>query len=353
MVQLRVITVKKMIKHLLYNRSRRQNILTIIGVMLTFTSAGQVPASVKTPVSLPHTRKDISFSIKKTAVVWFGDRAEATVYWEYHEPADKWRIEYIAPTRAKGRILVQRRSTIWQWEPNRKKIFVTSGDPPVDDFVTIQPLILQNYRVDVVSTDKIEGSRHCRLLKMTPRCANRSLWMLWEDKETGIILKRERSSPHGELEMVSQTLEFHPGAIDAGKFDPKQLPHGQIVNRTVSRKNLSHDKIKDLTGMLPPTHLPGGFCLHSTSLTDHPDVVHITYSDGIAVLSLFTSKGSTPNPVDHDRGRTIQFGNREAFVSSFGPFCSIGWSKGQFRYTLVGSVSERVLIESAKPFSRI
>jgi len=158
-------------------------------------------------------------------------------------------------------------------------------------------------------------------------------------------LKRERSDSHGNLEMVSQCIEFKPGAIDPALFQPDRLPKARTICRMMSPRQLSPEHISKLTGIPIPRTLPGGFKLCSSALvSSNPQTAHITYSDGLAVLSMFTSRET--KPLDRKQGRDVQIGSIQALVASCGPYSSITWSHAKRQYTLVGNVGQGTLINT-------
>lgn len=298
---------------------------------------------------VPHTTRDIPFAAKKTAVMWVGDKTQATVYWEYHMPQNRWRIEYLAPSRAKGRVMIQNGSTIWQWEPARKAVFVTTGDIVVDSSERIVPLLIRNYRIDALSQKRTVAGRLCQILKVTPRHRGKSRWIIWTDKSTGMILRRERYAPDGSYELVSNCTEFRPGQVNPSLFDPKRLPSGKIVNRTLPRKWVSQYALKDWPDMIRPRSLRQGFELHSTTiLSERPLTIHLAYSDGLAAVSLFATQAASANRADLKNGHRIRLGNTDAIATMVGSAAAISWSSGRFRYTLVGDASESALAGIAR-----
>lgn len=324
----------------------------LLGMTMASSSAQAVPERDLTPPA-PYASRDRSFSMRKEAAAWIGGKTVATVYWEYHAPPDRWRIEFLAPKTARGRVMIQRKSTIWQWEPSRGAVFVTKGDLPIDDAERIVPLISRNYRIHTDRPDSIEAGHKCHVLRLTPKFRGKPKWLLWVDRETGMILKRERYGSHGELEMASHCLEFRLTPVSPAKFDPKSLPKGSVISRRRQRVPSSRSELRRLIGITPPVLLKGGFRLHSMStLPDQPKTAHITYSDGIVTLSMFASRGSRLNAADLRKGRHMHIGNSDAVASDLGQFTSVSWLDDGFVYTLVGEVSQQAITEIARSVAR-
>ena len=326
-------------------RSRR--IITWAGLGLSLLCAGANLSAAGSSTPIPYAGRDISFKAKKSATLWWNGKTEAVVYWEYHAAPDKWRVEYLAPASARGRVMIRRGGTIWQWEPRQKRVYVTSGDELVDEADTLDPLLSKNYNIQSISKTKREADRWCSMLRVTPRHEGKSKWLLWTDRDTGIILKRERYGPHGELEMALQCLEFIPGKQDSTLFDSKHLPAGKIVKRNWPGKNPSQAELRDILGINPPSELEGGFKLRSSAIVGNPQTAQLMYTDGLLTISLFASPAGSPSKSNRDHGHPVRLGKLDAVASTFGHLASVTWHVGKHSYTLVGGVGEHQLLDIA------
>jgi anti-sigma factor RsiW len=112
------------------------------------------------------------------------------------------------------------------------------------------------------------------------------------------------------------------------------------VKRTWSGKRVSFLELKRLIGVSLPAKLTGGFKANSTSVVrSSPVTAQLTYTDGLASISLFASAAKTDaSPGEQVRHKTTTFGH----------LTSVSWQADKLSYTLVGDVSQRALLDIAK-----
>gem|GEM_PF-2636545 len=328
------ITISKSLRHAL--------VLLMGSLILTGPWGLRVMWACKDTRSLYATENTPFYAIK-TAMAWLGGKTMATVYREYYSPPDKWRIEYLAPTSAKGRIIIQRGSTIWQWEPAEKKVFITTGDVPTPRVDKLQPILEQNYKTEILAEKKTEAGRPVKVLQLTPLYPGKSKWIIYLDLETGVILRRERRTATGKYELISHCQEFRPGQQDARLFDPERLPCGKTVRRTWSGRRVSLSDLKKVVGVSLPATLPGGFKVDAVSVVhSSPLTAQLTYTDGLASVSLFASPS-----------KDTASGEESKYKSSvFGHLTSVSWQASGITYTLVGDVSRCILFRIADSLKR-
>lgn len=301
------------------------------------------------PLALkPFATRPVEFSGIKEAMVRLDGRMISTRYRVYHAPPDKWRIEYLVPVEARGRVMIRDGDSTWQLEPSEKRIFVTSGDVGIENYEEVDSLLLTNYTLKPVFA-AVQAGRKCEIMQLIPKHPGKSSWRIWVDNQIGNILRRERYASDGKVDMASQFTEFKPGRVDPGLFDNRRLPNYEVVNRTWGIKMLGEGETFRLAGIKPPRTLPGGFHLRSAcQVSGHPGSVQLTYSDGFCAVSLFAYAGRTyGQPISKDARHTA-IGRVPAHVETYGYLTSLYWQSGDHNYTLIADIGEPVMIDMAK-----
>src|SRR5665213_3387373 len=64
-----------------------------------------------------------SFSGTLTSLVYTSDRAESTVVNIDHLAPSQWRIWYVAPADAYGRLIISNEAVTYQYEPSANKVY--------------------------------------------------------------------------------------------------------------------------------------------------------------------------------------------------------------------------------------
>lgn len=296
----------------------------------------------------PFATRPVEFSGTKEAMVRLDGKLISTRYRVFHAPPDKWRIEYLSPAEASGRVMIRDGDTTWQLEPAEKRIFVTSGDVGIENYEQVDSLLLANYTIRPISA-AVQAGRKCQMMQLIPKHPGKSSWRIWVDDRIGNILRRERYAPDGKVDMASQFTRFEPGRVDQRLFDSSRLPRYEVVNRTWGIHMLGEGETFRIAGIKPPQTLPGGFHLRSAcQVSGHPGSVQLTYSDGFCAVSLFACADQTYGQPISNHARHALIGDVSGHVETYGYLTSLYWSSGKYNYTLVADIGERVMIDMAK-----
>jgi sigma-E factor negative regulatory protein RseB len=112
----------------------------------------------------------------------------------------------------------------------------------------------------------------------------------WLDRQTKLPLRRQLFGSHARI--VSD-ISFASLRIGAGSLDGMPAALAQPWTR-----QLSHAAVSSLRaqGWPLPVELPGGMMLFAASATPAPtgQVIGLSYSDGLSVISLFVQRGDLP-----------------------------------------------------------
>jgi len=200
------------------------------------------------------------------------------------------------------------------------------------------PLVVRNYRIRLVGSNPVAGRPAC-CLQLSPLVADRSSWRLWVDQATGLVLRRESTSPEGKVQFVEylSDLKFNP-PLSRALFVPPA--------KTGAPRQVLSLPVPDLEKRLGcrialPRRLPAGFVLIDSRLVQvaQDTFAHLYFSDGLNGLSLF----ELPARAD----RAGQQRTRTAWLVSGLLADALTWSSSGMHLTLVGALPETLLREIA------
>jgi len=270
----------------------------------------------------------------------------------------RYRMEYLEPEEAKGRIVYSDGQTQWQFEPRHKLLATTNLIPEsAQNERDTEDLIAQNYKIVLVSEDERVAGRTAYLLELLPRQEEKSSQKRWIDRQTFRTLRVETHYPDGILaRMVAYTDLTLPAKVSPSDFVPPSTPlHPGLVpvttpvSSTVLPLPASNDTRPALTGSLHALglHAAGtaGFQLTqvASSAVKQARTAHLLYSDGIETISIFVQNGQMPALANAPGWHEIQIGTRKAFENLDGHLDAIVWTQNGYRYTTVSHLGPRAL----------
>jgi len=314
---------------------------------------------------------------------------------------DKQRIEFVWPSEISGMGMVINGEERWSFRGDRGRGGRPFLAPPpnrmMDDFPlkNIQRL-LRNYDIRVLDGGNI-ADRSTYLLEIDPKVVGKPSRKIWVDKETSIILKVENYGSQKRLMgfYAYSRINYKP-EIDETVF---QRQHKQDEERTQrierGRKELWNDsqgkpnlaKIRKTAqlGVIIPDQLPAGFALQSIQALRFGERrnVHLRYTDGLAVISVFQSlskdggrsggregrppgmgrpqRSGRPSGADRPQRSDRSSGSDANFekviangvefeVMTKGPTIILRWSFNTVFFTLMGELDQKQTIEMASSF---
>lgn len=312
---------------------------------------------------------------------------------EYRKAPDKRRIEVVSPSDFTGLGMVMSGEKSWRLESSEKKRFPFHFLPP-DQLEDTQfhnlNLLLKNYKVRVFDGGSV-ADRDTYLIEITPKRPNRPSRKIWIDAEKGVPLKSELYDAQKVLRRLTaySNINFGP-TIDEKLFkNPRKFwdikkrprgPHGEeIWNQGQGKPDVAKIRDKAQFSVILFEQLPGGFSLQSINTIefDKAKNVHLRYSDGLTVLSVFQSPFDRPPgpdrrpggpPPDREKPREepppgpppggpekdekININGIECKVLSMGPITIFRWRKGSIYFTLISEATQKEMIGIATKFIR-
>ncbi|MBV8081408.1 MAG: outer membrane lipoprotein carrier protein LolA [Candidatus Eremiobacteraeota bacterium] len=295
----------------------------------------------------------VSFSGSVTTLVYGGTSTSATVVRIEHKAPNDWRLWYVAPADAYGRLIISNESVAYEYEPTTGKVF--SNDwASLSPFATTLDVgrIKRNYTIQVTEHAAVAG-RSAHMLSLTSNYSHALVLRLWVDSPTGIILRRE--TYHGDGTIASKT-EF-----DSIRF-VKDLPDDLFkmtvpVGMTLSpgaEYGASTTAMDSLVGKLNfkpvgPRELADGFTFEKGSTADRGGVqtVQFVYSDGLRSLSLFENPTGRYPTFDDPAPKPMAVGKLDGkYVTSAGQTL-LSWNDNGLNFTLVGDLPAKELAHIA------
>jgi outer membrane lipoprotein-sorting protein len=227
-------------------------------------------------------------------VVYTSDRAESTVVNIDHRAPSQWRIWYVAPADAYGRLIISNETVTYQYEPTANKVYAnnwSSNDIALGDALDTTR-IEKNYAIEVGAATTVAG-RAVHNVTITSKHSGTLVERLWADDQTGLILRREIY--HADGTIASKTSFDNVRTV---KSLPKDLfnlsiPTGMtLVPGATYAKRASSDVAATAAlsfTVVRPKLLPDGFVLTHESVDMHDTVqtLQLVYDDGLRDFSLF------------------------------------------------------------------
>lgn len=300
-----------------------------------------------------------SYTGTLTSVVYTSDRAESTVVNVDHLAPSQWRIWYVAPADAYGRLIISNETVTYQYEPSANKVYAnnwsTSSLELGDALDTAR--VEKNYAVQIGAGTSAAGHA-AHILTMTSKHSGTLVERLWIDDQTDLILRRE--TYHADGTIASKTSFDNVRAV---KSLPKALfdlsiPAGMtlVPGATYATKAASDvAATASLTfTVVRPKFLPEGFSLAHESVGVHDDVetLQLVYDDGLRDFSLFENATGRMPKFENGSPHPIPVGDNDGFYAEIGGETIVSWDSAGLNLTMVGDLPAKELSQigaSLKP----
>lgn len=195
-----------------------------------------------------------------------------------------------------GMITARDGKTGWRYDPSSHRLELLTYPAKGVGALNWMALILNNYNVEGVRSDKVAGTP-AWYLEVRPKNPGRPMKRLWVDKETYLPLRQELWNPNGRLVSVTEAMG-RPTPIPAGDFAILKPLFGRDVTVVQWDKDylLPETEISTALGF-PLARLPQaprGFAPVGTYLSIRPETlgtgVRWELTDGIATINVYQTR---------------------------------------------------------------
>lgn len=290
----------------------------------------------------------ISYSGVVTTVVYSRDAAESTVAKIEHQAPHSWRIWYLAPSDAFGRLVVSNETSTFQYEPRHGRVFRNDWSESAPDVA--QPmdaaLVEKNYTVEAGATSSVAG-RTTRTVSLTSKHTGAVVERLWIDTSTKLVLRRETYHADGSIESKSTFDNIRIGVSLPPELFKMTIPSGMVLKQGADYGHSTSDiaalHASSKFRFADPHSLPYGFQLQSGSLSSHDgvDAVQLVYGDGLRTFSLFEYANASMPRFDRVTPKPIQIGAATGQYADVAGEALASWTNGGLIFTIVGDLGEK------------
>jgi outer membrane lipoprotein-sorting protein len=290
----------------------------------------------------------VSYYATLTTIVYEGDHAESTVARIDHRAPNLWRMWYMAPADAYGRLLVSNEQEVYQYEPSENRVIShdwSTTAPGVALPVDIDA-VLKNYNVEVGPGSPIVG-RPTLVLSLVSRYNGNVVQRIWIDDATKLIMRREDYNAEGAVTMQTTFDSLKIGANFPPGLFALTVPKGMTLVRGFDYGKSTQNtaqllKIAKFTFAMP-RYLPEGFSLLSGSVAERNGVqtVQLVYGDGLRTFSLFENATARLPNFDPTTPKPVKVGSWAGEYADLDGQTLVSWNAGGLNLTVVGDLSEK------------
>jgi outer membrane lipoprotein-sorting protein len=262
----------------------------------------------------------------------------------------RYRMEYLLPPEARGRIVSSDGRTQWQYEPRRNLLAVTPLIPESEQNERdTEDLVDRNYKIVLVSADESIVGRPAYLLELLPRQEGKSSQKRWIDHQTFKTLRIETHYPDGILaRMIAYRSVELPAVVTSADFVPPQSAHvKRISSPPTSNVFPVRNDSPSVSGLGLSAEGALGFRLTQVASSSvdraRTRTAHLLYSDGIESVSVFVQNGGFPVPAAAPGWHSIKISDHTAFENLDGHLDAVVWTQGNYRYTAVSHLGPSAL----------
>jgi outer membrane lipoprotein-sorting protein len=290
----------------------------------------------------------VSYSSTLTSVVYEGDRAVSTVTRVEHKAPHAWRIWYLAPADAYGRMIVSNESLAYQYEPTLNRVIKhdwSSSAPGIATPVDV-PRVESNYSVEIGPRASVAG-RQTVSLSLVSRHTGEVVQRLWVDGQTDLILRRETYTSQGSVASKSSFDSIRIGVDQPQALFDLTVPSGMTLVDSPNFGKSTTDTASLVRGLnftfAAPKYLPDGFALERGSVESHQGVntVEFVYGDGLRMFSLFENASGRLPRFDRASPKPISIGTAEGQYADLAGQTLVSWNAGGLNLTIVGDLSSK------------
>ncbi len=265
-------------------------------------------------------------------------------------PPESRRIEYLAPERLRGRLLVSDDRQQWQYDPRSRSLhhrLLLPGATDDDDLLSYT-LLRANFLLSVDPQPRMVADRKTWLIAIKRPRSLTLARKLWVDAGSGLVLKREIYGDGGKLviTVAFSDIVYHPH-LDPDLFDLSHLAKTAGIHvvpeaRTVAETRVALPSVRaQLAGQAYAPYVLAGYRLvgASTTIVGKKPLLHLRYSDGLNLVSLFEQRRTQPRrPTLAPGMRVANIGSVPVHVSHHSSLTTLNWDTPTLNVTLMGEM---------------
>jgi len=309
--------------------------------------AAQTPTAEKLFVKVLRADDLFTYRGRKITTYWRTGRTTAVTV--FHRPLDDRRIYYLSPKSQRGILIVGDGHEEWQYDPHTKELshrLLSPGALEEDDFLSYT-LLRANYYLTVDPKPRIYAERKVCLVTVKRPQGHTLARKFWIDTGSGLILKREIYGDDGELAVTRAftDITYHPKPSNEvfSLSSLSKLPGVHTTETTAAAERPI--PLNSLTAQLAgkayaPPSLAGYRLLGASSATiGGKPLLHLRYSDGLNLVSLFEQKRTQARRPTLVKGmQKTQIGSVPAHVSHRASLTTLNWDTATLNVTLMGEM---------------
>jgi outer membrane lipoprotein-sorting protein len=299
----------------------------------------------------------VSYTGTVTTLVYGPHGADATVVRVDHSAPKKWRMWYVAPADAYGRLIVSNETTTYQYEPKIATVYSDewqhSAPALTLDLDTAK--VLRNYSIDVGAASDVAG-RKAVSLSLVSKYSGALVERVWLDDRTQLVLQRETYHADGTIDTKTSFDNIRiVNDLPKELFD-LTVPAGMQVKAGTTFGKVAKDQATIQSGLdftiVNPKYVPEGFSFDTASLasTNGIATAQLLYTDGLRDFSVF--ENSTQRLPELDSPKSIDIDDSTGVTDEIAGETLLSWNANGLNITLVGDLPAKQLARigaSVKP----
>ncbi len=287
---------------------------------------------------------------RKITTDWRAGRTSAVSV--FHRPVDDRRIYYLSPRSQRGLLIVGDGHEEWQYDPHARELshrVLSPGALEEDDLLSYT-LLRANYFLTVDPKPRVYAERKVCLVTIKRPQGHTLARKFWIDTGTGLILKREIYGDDGELAVTRAFTEitYHPKP-SSELFSLSGLSRLPGV-RSVESPSPAEAPIPlpsvsaQLSGnaYAPPSLAGYRLVGASETATGGRPLLHLRYSDGLNLVSLFEQRRTQARRPTLVKGmQKALIGSVTAHISRRASLTTLNWDTATLNVTLMGEMGAK------------
>jgi len=333
---------------------------------------GKKPAPAKMPTAVDVYNRSL---MAETRYSYRGH--QITTYWRTgrairvlitHLAPSLRRIEYLAPDRLRGNILISDGHQEWRYDASSKWLHrhpVAADKPSPQDIPVKYSQLRANYDLAFMPGTQVSADRQAFVLTITRKSNHVLARKLWIDAGTGLVLKREAYSETGKMSVTVafSDIDYHVKLTRSAFAPPGSQPDQPGIKKIKDLKEPERVEqtvpIKAAAGMLGgAAFAPHGvdeFRLTSAAIVNRPGkkpVLHLRYTDGLVLVSVFEqTRTQTKRPTRvPSTMKPVAIGKSTGHLAHHASVVTVNWDTPTLNMTMIGEVSDARMLDLAADF---